>query len=226
MVSSKRTINRICKFADRSANKLAPFDICHVYLLDFDQIKNPKRTFDEIEFRFLSKHEVFDYSKLPETDLGDQMHTYMETQNVRCFAAVKDSELLGHVWLADGIVQPEHNCGGHKFQGMGLNLQSNTVYLFKCFVLEQHRGQGLNNQLIWHLVNILRSQNKDQIVTTTHWTNAAFQKCAARLGFEKIGILIESGFASRKFFWATDVSSHGIEFFKPTESTTLDSDTP
>ena len=110
---------------------------------------------------------------------------------------------------------PEHNHGGHQFTGMGLKLQSNVSFLFKCFVLPEHRGQGVNKHLLWGLTEILGEENKDRLVTTTSWKNKIFQSSSRRVGFKKIGMAGEWKLFGKSHYWSPNVESHGCVLYPP-----------
>ena len=205
----------LCKAFDRVTNKLFPLDICQILILKFNDVVQPRAGADGIEYRFLTPAEVAAYAENPAADFGDQMHESMQHENLRCYAALEGTTLLGYAWVADGDVSHQHNAGGHQFTGLGLQLESNISYLFKCFVLPEHRGRGVNQQLLWRLTRILGSENKDKIITMTSWLNRAFQTSSSRIGFKKIGMASEWKIFGSRYYWWSKIQSHGCDLYRP-----------
>ena len=208
----------LCKAFDRATNKLFPLDICQILILKLSDVVQPKANTDGIVYRFLDPTDVARYSNDLASDLGDKMHELMQQQNIRCFAALEGTMLLGYSWIADGNVSHEHNAGGERFTGLGLQLESNVSYLFKCFVLPEHRGRGINQQLLWRLTEILADENKDKIITMTSWLNRAFQSSSRRVGFKKIGLASEWKLLGSRYYWWSKIRAHGCVLHRPTFS--------
>ena len=207
-------IQFLCDALDRITNKLIPLDICHILLLNIRDSKAPKTAKKELTCRFLKPGEVAHYSLDRSADLGDEMHKYMQQQSIRCFGALADEQLLGYCWLADGHVAPEHNSGGQPFLGFGLQLEPSVSYLFKCFVLPSHRGQGINRQLLWQLTRALINEDKYKLVTTTSWVNRAFQSSSRRVGFTKIGMAAEWRILGKSYYSWSNIYSQGFQLIR------------
>ena len=209
-----KSLRRVHHFFDRAVNRLFPLDISQVLLLNLCDATEPKRELSGCTFRFLSSQEVASFSSNEAADLGSEMHTVVDERN-RCYAALKEGCLLGYAWIATGNIAPEHNSAGHRFAGIGMDLAADNSYLFKCFVLPEHRGQGINHHLLWRLSELLKNEGHCKIVTITSWTNFAFQASSKRTGFERIGHAAEWVVFGKSYFHWSDVTSHGVRHYQP-----------
>ena len=215
MKTRKQTWRWLLKKFDRVTKKFVANDFVHVLMLNLDKVVTPRNNDSSIGFQFLDSAEVAQHSDNPHADLGDDMPGIMEQQDVRCFAALDGNVLLGYAWVAEGTVAPEHNTGGERYKGLGLELEPHVSYLFKCFVLPEHRGRGINQQVLWHLSQQLMDEGKQKLVTTTSWVNRAFQSSSRRIGFKRIGRTGEWKLLGKRYFWWSELPKFGVEFFKP-----------
>lgn len=211
---SKNVYRRACWFFDRVANRVVPFDVCQIRLLDLNRTTKPV-VGPAYSFRFMETDELPTHVSNSAADLGNPMCEILAQPNIRCFAAFEGDVLLGYAWTADDKVSPEHNSGGHRFTGIGLKLPSDVAYLFKCFVLPEFRGRGINKQLLWHLSQLLKLEGKSNLVTTTSWLNFPFQSSSDRLGFRKVGSSAECILFGKRLYRWTELNGHDIEMYRP-----------
>lgn len=214
-------IQLLCNVSDRVTNKLVPLDICHILLLNIHEAVAPTTANKVQTCRFLTLDEVARYSLDHAADLDDKMHQHMQQQHLRCFGALAGEQLLGYCWVADGHVSPEHNSGGHPFSGFGLQLEPSASYLFKCFVLPDHRGQRINQQLAWQLAQTLIHEGKSELIATTSWVNWAFQSSSRQVGFTKIGMAAEWRILGKSFYNWSNIRSYGFQLTRPEARTAV-----
>ena len=208
----------MCWFFDRVSNRLIPNDVCQIRLLDLNETTAPEIS-PEFSFRFVEADELPIHVSNSAADLDDSMCNILAQPNIRCFGAFAGDALLGYAWIASDKVSPEHNSGGHRFTGIGLKLPSDVAYLFKCFVLPEYRGRGINKQLLWQLSQLLKHEGKSKLITTTSWLNFAFQSSSDRLGFNKVGSSVEYKFLGRRLYRWTDLNAYSVELFRPDRHT-------
>lgn len=174
-------------FAYRLVNKITPCDICQVLLLDLSSRRPPSKEVSGYNFCFLTAEQIREFSEISVNDINASMAEIVSKPEIRCFAALNDGNLAGYIWFASGRVAAEHNTGGTRFAGIGLELPTHVVYLFKAFVVPTHRGNSLNHWLINKAADELEAEKVTHVVTTTDWKNEGFQKSAAKAGFSKCG---------------------------------------
>ena len=211
---SKDVYRRACRFFDRASNCLVPNDVCQIRLLDLNELNEPTIS-PEYSFRFIETEELPLHVSNPQADIEEAMSRVLAEPNIRCFRAFGGDVLLGYGWVATGDVAPEHNTAGHPFTGVGLSLPSEVAYLFKCFVLPEYRGRGINKQLLWRLSGVLKRDGKAKLITTTDWLNFAFQSSSGRLGFKKVGLSTECKIFGKRFYRWTDLRAYGVELYRP-----------
>lgn len=203
----------------RLLNKVIPSDIIQVLYAPKSTISPPKTQASNYNFRALRKEEVIAFSRSESSELSPGMATLIDDNLAICIAALTTShhneeesngELAAYSWFAKGRVDSQYNSGGGRFKGIALSLPPNTRYWFKALVLPEHRGQSLNAWIIFHAANELLSPDCDSIITTTEWTNRAFQKSAQRSGFVKIANAAEHIFLSKHAYRLPDISSKSV----------------
>lgn len=140
------------------------------------------------------------------------MANMIEQRKARCFAALDEDNLAAYAWFASDQVDAKHNTGGSRFSGIGLKLPENMVYLFNAFVFPQYRGQALNHWIYHKAGQQLHCAGKKQIVTTTDWTNKAFQRSARRGGFVKCGHAAEWIIFGHHFYRFPELGITGLKF--------------
>jgi hypothetical protein len=201
----------------RLLNKFVPCDITQVLLLEIEACQQPSNDVSAYDFRFLSAEEVRQLSVCSDSDMKSLLAEMVEHREAQCFAALDLEQLAAYSWFATGQVAAVHNSGGGPFSGIGLNMPENMVYLFNAFVLPRYRGKSLNNWVFQKAGEEFSRDGKKWIVTTTEWTNKAFQKSASRGGFVQRGHALEWILAGKHFFYLPHLNIHGLNFYEGTD---------
>ncbi len=201
----------------RLLNKFVPCDITQILLLELESCQQPSNDGSAFDFRFLSSDDVRRLSDELKSDaknvLKSELAALIDQRQARCFAALDQGKLAAYSWFASDQVAAEHNSGGSKFAGIGLQLPEEMVYLFNAFVSPEYRGQSLNHSIFQKAGEQFVSDGKTRIITTTDWTNKAFQKSAHRGGFVKHGHAAEWIIGSRHFYHLPKLKIPGLTFF-------------
>jgi len=198
----------------RLLNKFVPCDITQVLLLEIEACQRPRNDVSAYHFRFLSAEEVRQFGACAGSDMDSQMAEMIEQHEAHCFAALDSDQLAAYSWFASGHVAAKHNSGGSRFSGIGLLMPEDMVFLFKAFVLPQYRGHALNHWIFQKAGEEFARSNKKRIVTTTDWTNWAFQKSACRGGFIQRAHSAEWVVAGKHFFYLPKLDILGLQFFR------------
>jgi ribosomal protein S18 acetylase RimI-like enzyme len=103
-----------------------------------------------------------------------------------------------------GHVPARHNSGGHRFNGIALDLPAATQYLFKVEVRPAYRGQRIAAAMIGHAIEHFGVDQLKAIITTTDWTNQSFISSVRRQGFRKLGFASEFHFAGTCMYLMSD----------------------
>jgi hypothetical protein len=201
----------------RLLNKFVPCDITQVLLLELEACQRPSSDVSAYDFRFLSATDVRRLSDSVSGDQLRQMADVIEQGEARCFAALDQNQIAAYAWFTCDHVATKHNTGGTSFSGIGLKLPEDMVYLFKAFVLPKYRGQSLNNWIFHYAGEVFSCDGIKRIVTTTDWTNKAFQKSAYRGGFVKRGHAAEWIIAGKHFYHLPELGIPGLNFFRATD---------
>lgn len=205
--------------AYRVFNRVVPCDITQILLLSLQDSLPPGREPGHAEgskqagsytFRFFDPEDIKLFSRTPESELKADMVELLESQQAMCFGIEKDGELAGYAWAATGNVDAKHNCGGGRFRGIGLRLPQHMTYLFKVYVMPSHRGNNLNPWMLYRLGQALKTRGYLHIISTTDWTNYAFQRSVEKLGFKRLTLEGEFLFGSTHRYWLPDLSAHGV----------------
>jgi len=117
--------------------------------------------------------------------------------------------------LLDTTQGSEQNTPGEPFKGFDLQLGDSSQYLFKVFVDENYRGQGINQVLCGELARRLAAQGCDHLITLTAWENAAFRKSVERMGFKNIGNCIELATQGKSIYFFAKHSASIVQYVAP-----------
>ena len=170
-------------------------------ILDLEKRIAPKTRVDDYEFRFLDGSDIKQFSSQAGSDLKVDMAKLVESDSCYCFAALKNNELAAYTWFMQDTVAASYNCAGSEFQGIGILQPTDMIYLFKAFVLPEHRGQSLNRWITHLASEFFSRENIKTVITTTDLLNTAFLHSALTSGFSNIGYAGELVIRSRHFYY-------------------------
>ena len=84
--------------------------------------------------------------------------------NHRCYAAMKNDEVIGYIWWGDHTLRFDRNDPDERFLDDGvLNLTESDVYVFFLFVSPEHRSQNAAIKLILSFVEELRKSQYSKL---------------------------------------------------------------
>lgn len=192
--------------------RIVPCDITRVYRLDVGHRMQPLVSADGFEFRFLTSAEMRSYCDAPETDMTPEAAALVEGGTVACFAALRDGALAAYACFASGRVDAEHNRASRDLQGIGLHLDDPVRFLFKAFAVPSFRGHALMSWVIFRAAETYAAMGVQEIVTTTGWTNRAFQISAERSGFIFSGWTAELNLLGRHLHRYPAIADAPFEF--------------
>ena len=196
----------------RRFGRVVPCDVARVYRLETGGVRAPRADASGFEFRFLSADEMQRFSGVAETAMTADAAELVADGAATCFAALKDGELAAYACFGMGEVEAEHNRGGGRLAGIGLQLDEQARFLFKAFAVPRFRGHALMSWVIFHACQVLQTLGVREIVTTTDWTNRAFQISAERCGFRLCGHTAEMKLFGRHFYRYPDLDEAPFRF--------------
>ncbi len=196
---------RLTRFAEIAFGRFArlvPCDVSRIYRVAVDSVRQAPAFDDGIRCRFLEAAELRGFMAEPANELNPDTMRQVVAGQVRCFAAIDERwSLAGYACFGNSTIDPGNNRGSGKLHGIGLRLPEGVRFLFQAFVLPEFRGRALMSRLIAQAAAEYTSVGGVyEIVTTTSWTNRAFQLSAERCGFELIGHTAEIVLGGRHFY--------------------------
>jgi GNAT superfamily N-acetyltransferase len=195
--------------------RLVPCDVSRIYRVDVGSVRYAPVFDDGIRCRFLEAAELDGFLADPANELNPGTLHQVEAGRVGCFAAIdEDGSLAGYACFGESTVDPGNNRGSGQLYGIGLRLPEGARFLFQAFVRPEFRGRGLMGRLIGQAAEEYASAGEvHELVTTTSWTNRAFQVTAQRCGFELIGHTAEIALFGRHFYRYPTAESDRYGFF-------------
>jgi len=171
---------------DRLGARLLHRQVMEVVWLDLKQAKTcpPVPGF---EFRFLTSHEVDNFSQDASMDIDSGLAKEIERGNSLCFAALDQGKLAAYGWYAIRHAAPAH-CFG-----VGLRLPADVSYMFKGFTHPEYRGRRLHAAAMALALAELSSRGIRALISTVEWTNEASLKSCDRLGYLRLGRISQTG---------------------------------
>ena len=115
--------------AYRRFGRVVPCDLARVYRLETGSATAPQADASGFEFRFLSAEEMRGFSGVEETAMTAEAAELVATGAATCFAALKGKELAAYACFGMGEVDAEHNRGGGKLAGIGVQLDEGARFL-------------------------------------------------------------------------------------------------
>lgn len=123
----------------------------------------------------------------PESMLEPAMARRLGDGRNHCFVARKNGTLAGYIWFAQRFIEAVHNRGAAKHSGVAIEFPETMVFLYKAWVLPEHRGQGLFGAMVGCSYNDWAAQGISSILTTTEVINQPVLSVCKKLGFTRLG---------------------------------------
>ncbi len=195
-------LTRLAEIVFRRFTRLVPCDVSRIYRVAVDSVRQAPASDDAIRCRFIEAAELRGFMVEPANELNPGTMDQVEAGRVRCFAAIDErGRLAGYACFGESTIDPGNNRGSGQLYGIGLRLPEGVRFLFQAFVLPEFRGRALMSRLIGQAAAEYASVGDvHELITTTSWTNRAFQHSAERCGFELIGHTAEIVLGGRHFY--------------------------
>ncbi len=206
-------ITRVLERLYELFGRFVPCDIANVYRLNVHEARAPSVPATDFEFRFLTSSEMRKFATVDETDMSEDAAKLVDEGHVACFAALKNGELAAYACFATGVVDAEHNRASRQLAGIGLRLDADVRYLFKAFAVPRFRGFALMSWVIVKASEHYQTNAVNEFVTTTGWTNRAFQVSAERAGFVVKGRTAEVFVFGRHYYRLPPLIDAPFELF-------------
>ena len=144
---------------------------------------------EKFDFGWLTPQQIGILSEQAESRFEPELLERLRSNRYRCMVARdrKSHRLAGHLLLAWGGIEPEHNRGFRAELGFGIALPPQFAFLFNAYVLRTHRGDGLYRALLEHIKEPLRQVGTEGVIATTEWINTAALRSIRRAGFSSLG---------------------------------------
>jgi RimJ/RimL family protein N-acetyltransferase len=201
------------RLVDRVGARLFHRHVMEVVWLDLDQVVacQPVPGF---EYRFLTADEVHRYSSDPSLDLDISLVEEIDRGESLCFAALERGRVAAYGWYAIQLAAP-----GHCF-GVGIRLPAHVSYMFKGYTHPDYRGRRLHAIVMGLALTALSKRGIRALISTVEWTNEASLRSCDRLGYQRLGRIVQTGGSDRKV--AVPAGLHqrtGVEFVAASEWT-------
>jgi GNAT superfamily N-acetyltransferase len=126
-------------------------------------------------------------SATPDSMLEPSMAQRLNDGRNACFVARENGTLAGYIWFARRFIEASHNRGAAKHSGVAIQFPASLVFLYKAWVLPEHRGQGLFGALIGSSFDAWADHGISGILTTTEAINRPVHCVCRKLGFLRLG---------------------------------------
>ncbi len=176
---------------DRIGSRLCDRHVMEVVWLDLQRAEAcpPVPGFD---FRFLTAEEVMKFCLDPSLDIDQNLADEIERGESLCFAALDRGELAAYGWYAIRSAAPRH-C-----YEVGLRLPAEVSYMFKGFTHPNYRGRRLHAAVMGLALAALSQRGVRALISTVEWTNEASLRSCDRLGYQRLGKIVQKGDSSRR----------------------------
>ena len=169
-----------------AARRLIPLDITHILLLNAQNF-TPANSESISQCSALSLSEIRALAVDGSLGINEQLADDYEEFGYTAIVAKVENQIAALSFFAAESIPLRHNSGGSLFRGIGLQLPSDTRYLFKVFVTPEFRGSQLFADIITYALAHFSDDHVNAIVTTTDISNHAFLKSTMWLGFKRVG---------------------------------------
>ena len=168
-------------------NKLIIFEI---------NIENPKKippSKIDLSFKICKKNEI-DLILKYEYNYNNRGKKYSKNRldkGDRCVLAIYKRKIIGYAWIMKNKMELSiYNL---------IPISKKRVYIYKGFVLKKFRGKRILNAIDNYIIKLLNKEGKKFIVTTVGKNNKHSIKARERLGFKRIGKIIQIRFFGLKY---------------------------
>lgn len=170
-------------------------DIRKLIIFELDLQSPVKKTYmqKDLFFKVATKRDIdsMNIEDYGDTERGRQYSKERQTKGDKCILAIKKGKIIGYVWIMKNHMELSSS--------NYISILSERVYLYKNFVLKEHRGKRVLNAIDYYLINVLRKEGKKYIVTTIDKGNKPAIKARDRIGFKRIGKIIQFRFFGLKY---------------------------
>lgn len=180
------------KLADRALYRCVGFDAAHLLHTVTEEIPSQQPIDALGEFSFLSADDVARLGQSPELGLNPAFVSRARRGHDRCYALVKDDEVLHYGWCALDSIDPEF------FAGSLMSFSAKIVYVYNVFTPPVHRGRGLNGACLAAALQQLSDDGVTGCLAAVHWTNEASLRSFRRLGARDLGLLVSARILGRR----------------------------
>ncbi len=168
--------------------------LCVEYLvqLPVDQITDVGPLPEGFTGRWLTPEEVGTFSQDASNDLPPEFAERTTEEN-RCFGILHEGRLASYGWYALSHVRAED------FFQTGMELPPGLSYMYKGFTHPDFRGRRLHAIGMKCALQALSRHGVQALVSTVAWTNLASLKSCDRLGYQRLGKLVQVRLLGRRF---------------------------
>ena len=156
-----------------------------IYELDLRKPLKPVRAKMDLVFRIaqISDIEAMDKGSYNCSD-KDKIYLFKRLEEGdKCILALHKERIVGYVWVMKDFMELS--------QSHFIHLPKNKTYIYKSWVLSEYRGQRVLNAIDNHIFAILKREKEEAVVTTVNITNTAAVKPRERIGFKRIGHILQ-----------------------------------
>lgn len=193
MMNKKNKQEFFIKVADFFLENI--FKIKKLIIFELD-IENPTKIIPSpitLSFRFGTKKDIDSMDNMY-YDYDAKGKKYSKNQfdkGDNCVLAINNNRIIGYVWIMKNYMELS------KYNHIPISIKRS--YIYKGFVLKEFRGKRVLNAIDNYIINILNKEGKKFIVTTVEISNKSSIKARDRLGFKKVGKIIQIIFFGLKY---------------------------
>jgi len=171
------------------------FFINKLIIFELD-IENPKKIIPSpvnLSFKICKKNDI-DSMDNDLYDYNEKGRRYSKNQfdkGDRCILALNNDRIIGYVWIMKNLM--ELSIYNH------IPISTKRSYIYKGFVLEEFRGKRVLNAIDKYVIDLLKEEGKKFIVTTVSIYNKSSLRARERLGFKRVGEIIQIRFLGIKY---------------------------
>ena len=164
-----------------------------IFELDLETPRQKICTNLDVSFRLAIKKDIdamdeehYDYNKNTKQYSIDRL-----AKGDRCILALYNNKIIGYLWAMRNTME--------LLQSKYISLSKNRVYSYKEFVLKEFRGKRVQGAMYSYLIDMLKKDGKQFVVSTVDSDNKISLKIKNRDGFKIIGNLYHIRFFGLKY---------------------------